>query len=93
LEALQLGRLELGDLDVDFTEEEIWIVVTNLPPDKTQGPDGFSVSFFQACWQLINQGGFYGGNHATDKSRWYKFPLVEPCEGDRSRKQKISYRR
>ncbi|KAM3020904.1 hypothetical protein ACUV84_040901 [Puccinellia chinampoensis] len=53
LDALGLSRLNLDDLEANFTEEEIWSVVKNLPADKSPGPDGFSVLFFQKCWATI----------------------------------------
>lgn len=40
-------------LERRFTEEEVWKVVSEMEGDKTPGPDGFSISFIQKCWDII----------------------------------------
>jgi hypothetical protein len=53
LEALHLQRLDTAataDLELPFSEDEIWVVVRLLPPDKAPRPDGFSLRLFQSCW-------------------------------------------
>ena len=50
---LDFPVVELADLEVDFTEKEIWEAIKELPPDKAPGPDGFSLRFFQTCWPVI----------------------------------------
>uniref|UniRef100_A0A2N9GB44 Integrase catalytic domain-containing protein n=1 Tax=Fagus sylvatica TaxID=28930 RepID=A0A2N9GB44_FAGSY len=42
-------------LDRAFTEDEVWGVVRNMGGDKAPGPDGFSLAFFQSCWDIIKQ--------------------------------------
>uniref|UniRef100_A0A2N9EUU7 Reverse transcriptase domain-containing protein n=1 Tax=Fagus sylvatica TaxID=28930 RepID=A0A2N9EUU7_FAGSY len=42
-------------LDRSFTEDEVWGVVRNMAGDKAPGPDGFSLAFFQSCWDIIKQ--------------------------------------
>ena len=39
-------------LDRPFTKDEVWEVV-NISGDKALGPDGFSLAFFQSCWDII----------------------------------------
>jgi hypothetical protein len=36
-----------------FTEEEICNVIWSMEPDKAPGPDGFSIHFYRACWEII----------------------------------------
>jgi ribonuclease HI/exonuclease III len=36
-----------------FTMAELHTVVFSMSPDKSPGPDGFSVLFFQRCWDFI----------------------------------------
>ena len=55
LEALDLPAIDLADLEVDFTEDEIWSAIKELPADKSPGPDGFSLRFYRSCWGIIKQ--------------------------------------
>ncbi|KAM0878677.1 hypothetical protein ACQ4PT_034721 [Festuca glaucescens] len=41
------------DLDAIFSEEEVWRVVQDLPPDRAPGPDGFIGMFYQKAWGII----------------------------------------
>jgi hypothetical protein len=55
---LQLGafhrsNLELTELDVVFSEEEIWNTIKSLPSDKAPGPVGFTGRFYKVAWQVI----------------------------------------
>jgi hypothetical protein len=40
---------EASWLEREFEEEEVRKVVDN----KALGPDGFSIAFFQACWNVV----------------------------------------
>ena len=44
---------EPASLVVPFSEEEIKKSVDALPGDKSPGPDGFSLCFFQHFWQIL----------------------------------------
>jgi hypothetical protein len=33
-------------------EEEVWDVIRDLNEDKASGPDGFTMIFFQKCWEI-----------------------------------------
>jgi hypothetical protein len=46
----QVNLLSLGD---HLTEEEVWAVISSLPPDKASGPDGFVTRFLQIVWPII----------------------------------------
>jgi hypothetical protein len=36
-----------------FSEEEINNVIWSMEPDKAPGPDGFTIHFYRACWDII----------------------------------------
>ena len=40
-------------LDSRFEKEEIIQVVKDLQGDKSPGPDGFTMAFFQKCWRVL----------------------------------------
>lgn len=48
LEVEEASRLELP-----FEEREVLEVVKGMNRDKAPGPDGFSMTFFQDCWDVI----------------------------------------
>lgn len=41
-------------LNWDFTMDDIKCVVFDLSPSKVPGPDGFTMSFFQHEWEVVN---------------------------------------
>jgi hypothetical protein len=45
LAILGLPRLELAGLGDQFTEQEMWYVISSLPQDKVPDPDGFTGRF------------------------------------------------
>jgi len=51
----ELGILshDLADLELPFTEEEVWKTIKKLPPDKAPHLDGFTGRFYKACWPII----------------------------------------
>ena len=40
-------------LERPFEEAEIFEVIKEFNGDKSPGPDGFSMAFFQACWGIL----------------------------------------
>ena len=40
-------------LDRPFDEDEVFGVVHDFNGDKAQGPDGFTMVFFQSCWSMV----------------------------------------
>jgi hypothetical protein len=42
-----------SSLELHFQEREVLEVVKGMNKDKALGPDGFSIAFFQDCWDVI----------------------------------------
>ena len=40
-------------LESPFEEAEIFDVIQSFHGDKSPGPDGFPMAFFQACWGIV----------------------------------------
>lgn len=36
-----------------FEEDEVCKVIGNMTSDKALGPDGFTIGFFQVCWEVV----------------------------------------
>ena len=53
MEALNIQRVDLAELDLPFTEEEVWVVTKDMPSDRAPGPDGYIGVFFQKAWNII----------------------------------------
>jgi hypothetical protein len=49
----QISQEENEILSVDFTEEEVCEAITNMERNKTPGPDGFPVEFYQIFWSIL----------------------------------------
>jgi hypothetical protein len=44
---------EASSLEAPFEEREVREVIHGLDRDKALGPDGFSLAFFQDCWEVV----------------------------------------
>jgi hypothetical protein len=55
LEELGTAIHNLANLEIPFTEDEVWATVKKLPSDKAPGPDGFTGRFYKACWPIIKE--------------------------------------
>lgn len=53
LDNLELYQHDLSDLDLPFSEEEVWNIIKQLPSDKAPGRDGFTGRFYKTCWPII----------------------------------------
>ena len=53
LEFSGLSGEDLEGLDRPFSKEEVLNVVKNFNRDKSSGPDGYSMAFYQACWSVV----------------------------------------
>ena len=55
LESLIQVNIDLSFLEAPFSLEEIDLIVSNLPSDKSPGPDGFNTDFIKKCWHIIKE--------------------------------------
>ncbi|RVX18958.1 Transposon TX1 uncharacterized 149 kDa protein [Vitis vinifera] len=58
IEGLQLKSLnhaEAEGLEQPFTEAEIHLALMGMNGDKAPGPDGFTVAFWQCCWEFVKE--------------------------------------
>ncbi|RVW40081.1 putative ribonuclease H protein [Vitis vinifera] len=58
IEGLQLKQLnsrEAENLEVPFSEEEIHFALMEMRGDKAPGPDGFTMAFWQDCWDVVKE--------------------------------------
>ena len=58
IEGLRLERLssqEAESLELSFFEEEIHSALMEMNGDKALGLDGFTVAFWQACWDFVKE--------------------------------------
>lgn len=53
LQYLGMTQLDLSELEAIFTEDEIWQVIKEIPPDRAPGPDGFIGVFYHKAWPII----------------------------------------
>lgn len=49
----RISEAENNLLEGKFTENEIWEVVDSMKGDKVLGSEGFTISFFKNCWDII----------------------------------------
>jgi hypothetical protein len=43
----------LKEIVIPFSTEGMDVVVSNMPPNKAPGPDGFNGLFMKKCWSII----------------------------------------
>lgn len=57
LDYLGMESHDLVELEVPFSEEEVWSVIKSQELDKAPapGPDGFTSRFHTSCWGIIKQ--------------------------------------
>ncbi|XP_073367969.1 uncharacterized protein [Aegilops tauschii subsp. strangulata] len=52
-EELDMPNMQNEGLDNPFSEPEVWAAIMASPSEKAPGPNGFSGTFFRACWGTI----------------------------------------
>ena len=50
-----LNRQDAVKLEEPFTKEEVFNALSTLNGDKAPGPDGFSMAFWQCCWDVVKE--------------------------------------
>ncbi|XP_072146409.1 uncharacterized protein [Setaria viridis] len=50
---IDLPRLQLENLEQEFSEEGVYAVITDMAGDKAPGPDGYIGVFFKTAWHII----------------------------------------
>ena len=65
LDFASVPSLEAQALEVPFIEEEVLAALSCLNGDKAPGPNGFSMAFWQACWDVVKNEvmGFFAKFH------------------------------
>jgi DNA topoisomerase IB len=53
LDELAIHDHDLSELDVPFSEEEVWATIKEMHLDKAPGLDGFTRRFYKSCWSII----------------------------------------
>jgi hypothetical protein len=53
LHQIGVPSLQPHELEVLFTEDEVWNVIKELPNEKSPGPDGFTGMFYKVVWGII----------------------------------------
>ena len=72
LEINEIGSEDSVRLEENFSEEEIWNVISGLNSDKAPGPDGFPIAFWIFSWEFVKEEvlGFFREFH--DQCRFVK---------------------
>ena len=48
-----ISKVEAGWLERAFEEDEVRKVAMKMNGNKASGPEGFSMAFFQVCWDVV----------------------------------------
>ena len=75
LDVLDIQHHNLSELDVQFSEDEVWATIKNMPLDKAPGPDGFTGRFYKSCWSII-KGDVLMALDAIQQGHVFKFQLL-----------------
>ena len=51
----QISQSEVEALELPFSELEIHVVLMGMNGEKAPGPDGFTVAFWQNCWETVKE--------------------------------------
>ena len=51
----QINQQEAENLEIHFSEAEIHSALMEMNGDKAPGPDGFTVAFWQSCWDFTKE--------------------------------------
>ena len=48
-----LDNNEVERLELPFSEEEVFVALSDLRKDKAPGPDGYTMAFWFFCWDVV----------------------------------------
>ena len=51
----QISHSEVEALKFPFSKVEIHAALMGMNGDKAPGPDGFTVAFWQSCWETVKE--------------------------------------
>ena len=51
----QISQQEAENLEMPFSEDEIYVALMEMNEDKAPGPNGFTMAFWQSCWEFIKE--------------------------------------
>ena len=51
----QISLSEAEALEFPFSEAEIYAALMGMNGDKAPGPDGFTIAFWQNCWEIVKE--------------------------------------
>ena len=51
----QISQQEAEILEFPFSEDEVHSTLIDMNGDKDPGPDGFTVAFWQCCWEFVKE--------------------------------------
>ena len=51
----QISQSEVEVLELPFSKSEIHATLMEMNGDKAPGPDGFTVAFWQSCWEFVKE--------------------------------------
>jgi len=52
---LGINTQDMSELELPFTEDEVWRTIQQLPSDKAPGLDGYTGRFYKPCWAIIKE--------------------------------------
>ena len=51
----QISQQEAENLEIPFSEVEVHSALMEMNGDKAPGPDGFTMAFWQSCWNFTKE--------------------------------------
>jgi hypothetical protein len=51
--AIGVSPLPLSNLESEFSADEVWTAIKEMPPDRAPGPNGFTGQFYKSTWHLV----------------------------------------
>ena len=51
----QISQSEAEAIELPFSEVEIYATLMGMNGDKAPGPDGFTMAFWQSCWEIVKE--------------------------------------